>query len=343
MQKKIIALAIAAAVSAPAFADNSNVTFYGKAFLNFETVSNDKALPSGVARVQSNASRLGVKGGEDLGEGLKSVYQFEVEMDADGSTGAGLGKTRNSGVGLEAGFGKVIMGIWDTPFKVAHNAIELFDNTTSFSAINLVGRANGTAKNYNSRQKNSLVYWSPEMGGFQVSAAYTADETDNTKNSLSGAATFKMDQLYVAAAMENRPVVYAGTTVVNDSATRLVAKFDAGQFWVGAMLENITVNTSATASYKQSNSELVGSMKLGASSLAVSYAKAGETNVTATGANQVSLRYGFNLSKRTELFAAYTSLSNDTAGVYGFSGGTNFGLQAGSKQKAVGLGMIHSF
>ncbi len=41
MQKKFIALAVAAAFSAPAFADNANVTFYGKAFLNVRTVSNN--------------------------------------------------------------------------------------------------------------------------------------------------------------------------------------------------------------------------------------------------------------------------------------------------------------
>jgi predicted porin len=259
--------------------------------------------------------------------------------------------TRNSGAGLEAGFGKVIMGVWDTPFKVAHNAIELFDNTTVFSSLNLLGRANGNSVNYNTRQKNQVIYWSPEMSGLQASAAYSASETNNALNILSGSLTYKADQLFLAVAAENRPVVFAGVTVVNDAATRLVAKYDAGQFWVGAMLENITVNKSSTVSYTQSNAELVGGVKMGTNSLALSYAKAGDTNVASTGASQVSLRYGFNFSKRTELFAAYTHLSNtavDTTiagsgGTYGFNAGTAFGSQAGSAQKAVGLGLIHSF
>jgi predicted porin len=98
------------------------------------------------------------------------------------------------------------------------------------------------------------------------------------------------------------------------------------------------VNKSATLSYTQSNVELAAVMTMGVNTLGLSYAKAGDTDVNATGAKQVSLRYGYNFSKRTELFAAYTSLANDTAGAYGF-----FGTNAGSTQKAFGAGVIHSF
>ena len=124
MKQKLIALAIASALSAPAFADNANVTVYGKAFMTFEQYDAGTTGSTSQMRVNTNASRFGVKGDEDLGEGLKAVYQFEVEMDADGNAGNGLGKTRNSGAGLKGDFGQVMLGIWDSPFKVAHNAIE---------------------------------------------------------------------------------------------------------------------------------------------------------------------------------------------------------------------------
>ena len=81
MQKKLIVLAIAAAISSPAFADNANVNLYGKAFLDFEQVHNDMAAKSSAMRVQTNASRFGVKGSEDLGDGLTGIYQFEVQVD----------------------------------------------------------------------------------------------------------------------------------------------------------------------------------------------------------------------------------------------------------------------
>lgn len=347
MQKKIIALAIAAAISAPAFADNANVTVYGKAFLNIESVSNDKATKNSAVRLQTNASRFGVKGKEDLGDGLNAIYQYEVQMDADGNGSSGLGSsTRNSGVGLEGGFGKVILGIWDTPFKVAHNKVELFDNTTVFSALNLIGRAGGAGgANYNTRQKNDLQYWSPLFSGVQVAFSYSPDEAPTAtqdKSLMSLAATYDVEDIYVSAAVENRADVTAGKT---DSASRLVARYTLGDFWLGATVEGITVN-SATSSYTQANSELVGEYKMGASKLAVSYAIAGPTSTANTGANQVSLRYGYNFSKRTELFAAYTALKNETAGTYGFATGTELGTAAqrtASTQSAFGTGLIHSF
>lgn len=382
MQKKIIALAIAAAISAPAFADNANVTIYGKAILDIESVSNDKSTLSRATRVQTNATRLGVKGSEDLGEGLKGWYQYEVEMDADGSgntasttttttvsgttatstssttpTPSGLGKSRNSGVGIETGFGTVMFGNWDTPFKVAHNKIELFDNTTVFSATNLIGRANGDAgKNYNTRQANVLQYWSPSLGGVKINVSYSPDEAKSTgdattqgsnKSLVSTSATFDDHDLgiYVSVAYENR--ADASVAATSDTGTRLVARYTLGDFWVGAAVEAIKVNTTTAYSYTQNNSEVSAQYKLGASNLGLSYVKAGDAATTAAttanGASQISLRYGYSLSKRTELFAAYTSLKNDTNGAYGFSAGTKFGTNAGSTQSAFGTGLIVSF
>lgn len=358
MKKTIVALAVAAAFTTPAFADNANVTVYGKAVLNVEAVSNDKATKQ--MRVQSNASRFGVKGSEDLGEGLKGLYQFELEMDADGSgntvkakdakvavaataaskatytaTPSGLGKSRNSGVGIEGGFGKVILGIWDTPFKVAHNKIELFDNTTSFTATKVIGRT-ANAMDYNSRQKNSVTYWSPTMGGAQISAAVKADETTNYKNSVSVAGTFEIEDFYVAAAYENRPDQSIATT--SDTGVRLVSKYSLGDFWLGGAYESMKVNTSTTASYTQNNFELAGSYKMGPSVLAATYVKAGKSSAANTAATLVSLRYGYKFSKRTEVFAAYSSLKNEKAASYALAH-----TAAGSTENVAGVGIVHSF
>ena len=352
MQKKIIALAIAAAISAPAFADNANVTVYGKAILDIESVSNDKSTLSGATRVQTNASRFGLKGKEDLGDGLSAWYQYEVQFDTDGNGANGAGNgTRNSGVGLESGYGTVMLGNWDTPFKVARNKIELFDNTTVFSTYNLIGRANGGAVNFDTRQANVTQYWSPSLGGVKVNVAYSPDEATSTgapttpggynKSRVSAAATYDVEEIYVSAAYESR--ADASVAKTNDTAARLVARYTLGDFWVGLTAESITVNTAATTSYSQSNTEVAAQYKLGASSLAASYAIAGATSAENTGATQATLRYGFSLSKRAELFAAYTNLKNDTAGAYGFNGAVTFGNNLGSTQTAVGTGMVVSF
>lgn len=350
MQKKIIALAVAAAFSAPAFADTSNVNVYGKAYLDIESVKNDKIVAlskDSAMRVSTNSSRLGFKGSEDLGGGLSGIYQFEVGMDANGgATTGGLASTRNSGVGLEGGFGKVIIGKWDTPFKVAHNKVELFDNASVFSAGNLIGRANGTVS-FNTRQDRMVQYWTPKFGSIQGAISYAPDQAPTTttnKDRLSLSGTFDQDAIYAAVAYESR--ADATTVGQTDSAMRLVGRYALGDAWLGATLESIKVNTSATASYSQKNVELVGQYKMDSNKIALSYAKAGNTATTATGAKQVTLRYGHDFTKRTEAFVAYTSLKNDTAGNYGFNTENLFGAanqQLGSTQTALGAGIIHSF
>ena len=359
MQKKLIALAVAAALTAPAAAMAADVTVYGKAFLNIESVNNNKnnialATNSNSAmRINSNASRLGFKVSEDLGDDLKALVQYEVQMDLNGNVGNGLGNgTRNSGVGLEGGFGKAIVGIWDSPYKVVHNKTELFDNTTVFTAINLIGRANGNTANYNTRQKNMIQYWSPKFAGLQAAVSYSPDAAQTaTKNatvmSLSG--TYDVDAIYVALGFENRADVFVGTT---DSATRLTGRYNFGPAWLGATFESIKVNTALTTNYTQQNLELVGQFSMTEKdTIGLSYAKAGKTNVTNTGASQVSLRVGHNFSKTTEIFAAYTSLKNDAAqvgvagsgGNYNLNGGTAFGTGVGSTISAFGVGLIKSF
>ena len=347
MKKKIVALAVAAAFTTPAFADNANVTVYGKAFLTFDQKSSNAAGAASQMRVNTNASRFGVKGKEDLGEGLNAVYQFEVEMDADGSgnsvsststavpagggtptitstpTPSGMGKSRNSGVGIEGGFGKVMMGIWDSPFKVAHNKIELFDNASSWTSTAVIGRSAG--KDYNTRQKNMIQYWSPKFADMQVAVMYSPDEAQTTtvnKNILSMSATYEIEGIYASVAYESRAHVTSTTT---DTAIRAVAKYDIADFSIGALAESIKTNTSATAAVTGSNMELVGQYKIGPTHLAVSYAKQGST---ATGAavknnvDQVSLKYAYNFSKRTELFAAYASnKANATSTTLTYLGG----------------------
>jgi predicted porin len=361
MKKKIIVLAVAAVFSTPVLADNANVTWYGKVYLNAESVKNDKILATdpnkdSAMRVLSDASRLGVKGSEDLGNGLNGIYQFEVQVDGDGSSaGKGFGSgSRNSGVGLEGGFGKLIVGTWDTPFKVVHNKIELFDNTTSFTALNLIGHAGGSGlttpfvvpgtPNYNTRQTNVIEYWTPKFGAIQGAVSYSPDSAPTptaTKSKLSLSGTYDQDAIYASLGYESRPDLIAGKT---DTGLRLVGKYTMGDIWVGATFESIKVNTSATADYTQKNAELVGQYKMGMNKFALSYTKAGSTATSSTGAKQVSLRYGHDYSARTEVFAAYTSLSNDTAGNYVLTNtfGT-VGQQTGSKQTVIGAGVIHSF
>lgn len=103
MQKKLIvvALAAASALPVPALADNANVNIYGLANLSFDLTNNGNNGTQGVStnKVSSNASRIGFKGAEDMGDGLSAIWQVESRVDMDNAGGI-LG-SRNTFAGLK--------------------------------------------------------------------------------------------------------------------------------------------------------------------------------------------------------------------------------------------------
>ena len=202
MQKKIIALAIAAAISAPAFADTSNVTVYGIADVSYDSIKTGTAsalgagataaqIAAGTAgatsnRVSSNTSRLGFKGSEDLGDGLSAVWQIESVINMGDTTGTGTSiGTRNTFAGLSsASAGTVGLGRHDTPYKLSTRAYDLFGdgiadnrsimggspaaNTSTAPAAVLGGTAYtpaSAAASFDGRQNQVLAYISPKLGG----------------------------------------------------------------------------------------------------------------------------------------------------------------------------------
>ncbi len=120
MNKKLIALAVSSAIAAPmAMADDSGPKLYGRINLALEV--NDSGDDT-VTDLRDVVSRFGIRGSEDLGNGLAANYQYEFRVNADrgnlGSTGGGGATQRLSWVGLSGGFGEVKAGaIWGTHFN----------------------------------------------------------------------------------------------------------------------------------------------------------------------------------------------------------------------------------
>ena len=200
MQKKIIALAVAALASTAAFAQ-TNVTIYGIADaavlgvtkLGSATSQTQFAVNSGVL----STSRIGFKGVEDLGNGLKALFTLEYGLTIDGNTGVGTGSAtaRQQFVGLTGGFGTAVAGRLQTTgldFTVAGTAL---GGSTSLGATNVAG--GGTLINAAARANNAVAYISPSFGGVTVALnharaplesgeyATTTSNTDNTANLVS--------------------------------------------------------------------------------------------------------------------------------------------------------------
>ena len=121
MNKKLMAVAVAGALAAPAaaFAQASNVQIYGRANLGIDVFSATGATGGSAldwksrTRTFDNGSRLGVRGEEALGNGLKAIFLMENGVAMDTGNGNGQNGTANTSVGLAARLAYVgLAGNW---------------------------------------------------------------------------------------------------------------------------------------------------------------------------------------------------------------------------------------
>jgi predicted porin len=206
MQKKIIALAVAGLVSSAAFAQ-SNVTIYGVMDLGYVNSSASRPGTGQLGRASQNysgidsgldaGSRIGFKGEEGLGNGLKTVFAIEYYIVPDenqglGSapTGAGGGVsgsvTRQAYVGLNhAKLGTVSMGRQYAPGFGASVRNDGFAGTgyAPLGILNGAGK-NTIAAGSAARINNSIAYTSPNWSGFTATAVYGFGEGTASSASL---------------------------------------------------------------------------------------------------------------------------------------------------------------
>ena len=193
MQKKIIALAVAGLASTAAFAQ-SNVQIYGVVDVGYNRSSSSdtgdyksrNALDSGL----QSGSRIGFRGTEDLGNGLKASFVLEYGITAD--TGAGLsGPARQSFLALSNSYGTVAAGRQYTPQYGLVSKVDPFGagtvgDVTFGRGVYAMGAA---AAPTTIRLNNLIAYVSPTFSGFNVIAGYTAsglDDEDMVNDSATG-------------------------------------------------------------------------------------------------------------------------------------------------------------
>jgi len=368
--KKILAVAIATAFAAPAFASTSNVDVYGVMNVGVESVDNGLARKGRVTT--GNNSALGFKGSEDLGGGMKAVWQIETNLAIDGdnntSTGATAGNpngTRNTFVGLAGGFGTVIAGIHDTPYKVSTGRLDSFVATLGdYNTLLGAGTGNAASSTFDLRTGNTIAYLSPNFGGFDVKAAYvmTGDNnftaTNDPSSAYSLAATYANGPLLVIGAYEKHNLdggvastsggaVILGGAVAADTerdAWKVGAGYTFGGLTLGALYEKVDLGGTAG---EHSTWYAKADYTMGAIKLKAAYGRAGDDDSAAgdNGAKLMALGADYSLSKRTTVQLTYAKVSNNDNGNWILSqGGNNVtGNTGGEDSSGYGLNVVHKF
>ena len=217
MQKKIVALAVAG-LSTAAFAQ-SNVTIYGVADVSGQgtTMTSEKRpVPGGsqgegsTFNLQSNSSLIGFKGTENLGNGLKVLFQAESNMNLTGggsgvqiqTTNSSFGSLRDSYLGLNSKYGTLLGGYVSTPFRSALTSMDVMPGATGSGAIeNLVGemRFGYAGLAYDSSIRSTAVaYAMPTLYGFDATLAYTGSNNNGTNNQTGGGSCANADGTQVS-------------------------------------------------------------------------------------------------------------------------------------------------
>ncbi len=347
MQKKLMVIAVAGALAAPAvaMAQTSTVQVYGK--ITYEYARIDE----GTGRINTDyadtpgGTAIGFKGEEKLGGGMAAWFQCESSADVRGVDQTGF-CTRNSAIGLKGGFGNIHFGRWDTPMKRALNVGSVgAQETGSFGLADMVfGGSGGTSASGSAaaptgrsnrarwkRRETSLSYYeSPKFGGFQVLGAFS-DGNYSTDNTLaSGSTNPKPRVVSFAAIYEAGPFGvglgyekhdgFVGTTfgagtagAGDDKAVGVSASYKLGSAKIGA--------TYLDATYQQANGDIdkktyslgVEWAISGPHGLEANIGVAGDTKGTGTG-NIDRVRAGTNTGGKQYSLAYVHSFSKRTEG-----------------------------
>lgn len=377
MQQKLISLAIAGLVSTSAFAQ-SNVTIYGLVDYGYayrfdgRNLTNVGPTPNSASQLNSGqafSNRIGFKGIEDLGNGLKALFVLEQGFNLDTGTEQvnGLAFARQSYVGLSGNFGSVIGGRMYTPYYNFMTSLDPFVNGTVgrySNAFTLAPTVSGSSLTNPLRFDNAVAYTSPSFGGFSVTAAFSnnvvgqeasaSNAANNTAYALFG--QYADGPIYVGT---NYHYIAGGSNPV-DSVINDVQNFSLGgsyDFKVAKIMalwgwnEIDYAGVMSNVSNATLNNYMIGAtVPFGKWTGKATYVYSDGNKSAGGDAQQLAVGLDYNLSKRTTVYTAYSYINNDDKRMSGtgdagqggsYAAGNGYG--AGVWQQGFQVGVTHRF
>lgn len=317
MKKSLIALAALGAFAGAASAQSS-VTLYGRVDLSIQKpVGTDQ---KGIAN--GSGSRFGVRGVEDLGGGLKGIFQIEHRYNAD--TGAMSDASRMWGgrsiVGASGGFGQVLLGReYTTAFLMSQLVADPWGWDTV--AANLTSAITGGAI-ARVRNDSSITY---NVGGGGFGFGFQMAEATDTinkfqKKPMNFAVNYRGGPLSVGLGYERTGQEAAASA----KWTTFNAAYNLGGITLGGFYG--TGNTAANADHRSYMLTAKGAM--GAGEWRAAYGKLENKTANVDAAKGFALGYHYSLSKRTTLYTDFVR---------------NTGVLAGTEKTGYDFGIKHNF
>ncbi|MDC8784700.1 porin [Roseateles koreensis] len=296
--KKIALVAALAAVAAPAFAQSS-VTLWGR--INTSVESQKTGDADRVVAVQNNSSRLGFKGNEDLGGGLKASFMLEHGLNSDdGKQTSTAFWNREAAVQLSGAFGAIKAGLWfNGSYFATADYVSMHNHDTGTSSDALYSGIGWTTG-------NKVGYFLPNIGGLTGEFSVHAGEgakvgTSVEKHAYDAALNYDMGPLHLGAGYSSQG---------DGSQYAVRGLYELGAFTFGGYYQREETGNG----YKARDIGRVSAMyTLGASEFHINVGgttSGGNGSFMTNGAKQYTLAYNYNLSKRTKVYAFYTAVDS---------------------------------
>lgn len=344
--KSMKKLAIAAALSATAtMASAQNVSVYGVIDTGIQQYNNGTSKYTRALDQGYTTSRLGFRGTEDLGGGLKAIFNLEGQLNPSagqqGATTAVANEifNREAFVGLAGNFGEIRVGRTD---------VSLASEMDSFAGVNAnwnLHAVNGTAIEMGADTKNVVRYTTPNFGGLQVTVGHTTGNnngatTDADASQTGVSVTYAVGKLKLGVGHHK---LDAATAVAKRDMVAYAASYDFG--FAQAGVSHARGDTSTTADV--TSTATTASVKLPLSngiSVVGSYQIAKDGAQAANGEGRGYL-VGLtkDLSKRTKLYASYAAVNNDSSSKMYINNITTAPAANGLDTKATTVGISHVF
>ena len=316
MKKLLLSAAVASTMGFASYgfaAGPTDGTVYGKvnvSLVNADNGSDDEW------KLNSNASRLGVKGKSEIAEGLTLIYkaEFEICVDDGDCKGQTFGQ-RNIMGGIKGSFGTLWAGKHDTPTKLAQSKIDLFND--------LEGDIKNTFEGEN-RVANIVAYSSPEINGFSSTVAMVPGEDADSDNGgladgVSYSVSYNKDDLYLAVAGDQ--------DVDNQDLMRFVAQYKMDALKLGFLYQD---NQDILGTKDETGCFGSAAYTIDKTTFKIQYGFV-DDNLDGGKEETLSLGADYKLAKSTKLYVFFTDNTDSEIGL------------ADSEQSSFGLGMEHKF
>lgn len=350
MKKSLLALAVLGAFAGVAQAQ-TNVTLYGIVDASIAVVDDGDERTTSMDSGRNSASRIGFRGVEDLGGGLKGSFVLENGFDASTGNQSSVGDddsrafSRLAYVGLGGGFGEVRLGRQNSPIKTALDVIDPFGGGGVGAAIGYLNLG-ATPE----RVSNQLTYVAPGFGGFTGSVAYAFGETrgETTANDAWAAQLGYANgplavQLGFSKFNETDEAAGTAATFDEDVTNILIGgTYDFGMAKLHAGFEHSEVEEDIEGVDAKSRGYILGvTVPFGASKVRASYIHNNLRDVDESDSNVLALSYTYSLSKRTTFYTTYVRTDNDDLSSLGVDGDPTFA--PGENGNGLFVGVQHNF